>query len=727
MVTNGDFSTGDNTGVGSDYAYKQDVPGLVPAGKGELYDASGNNAYSITTNGQNVHVNFWGQDHTKNATGTRGFMAVNGHGNTLVVWRENNVTVKPSTVYYFSAWAMSLNSGSSFAKLQFSVNGFPVGNPAVLASHCEKCVTGGPNDNWVKFWGTWTSDAATTANIAINDLQGAGGGNDFGLDDISFGTLTPAPSTLISPPGTDLQTVCINTPITNILYSTQLATGASATGLPPGVLFTFSSNVATISGIPTTTGTYNYTITFTSSCSSPFTKTGTIIVTQVPVIANKTATICSGSAFSVTPVNGTDIVPAGTTYSWSTPLVTGGMTGGSAGLNASAITGTLVNPTSISQTAIYTVTPTVPGPPSCPAAPFTVTVTVNPTASIASVTGTNTLCIGGTTTFTANSVVLSGGTGTWSASNANASVDATGKVTANSAGTCDITYTITDGCGAAPVSKFRALTINPNVSAGTISGTTSLCIGTTSTYTSDGNAGGSWSSSNTATATINSSSGVLTAVGAGSTDIKYTVSSGCGSPVSIFKTITVAPDVSPFTVSGASPLCPGATTTYTHTSINGGTWTSSNTSIATVDDSGNVTTVRSGSCNISYTITGPGACGSTISEYQAIVVNPNASIASVTATICSGTGFTVTPTDGINGIVPAGTTYSWSAPGGTGFTGGASGSGASSISGTLTNTTTATVTATYTVTPLSGSCTGTPFTVTVTIYPLPTPSPIYHN
>ena len=54
----------------------------------------------------------------------------------------------------------------------------------------------------------------------------------------------------------------------------------------------------------------------------------------------------------------------------------------------------------------------------------------------------------GTSVYTANGVVLSGGTGAWSSSNpAVATVDATGLVTGISAGTCNIIYTITGGCG----------------------------------------------------------------------------------------------------------------------------------------------------------------------------------------------------------------------------------------------------------------------------------------
>jgi isopentenyl diphosphate isomerase/L-lactate dehydrogenase-like FMN-dependent dehydrogenase len=48
-----------------------------------------------------------------------------------------------------------------------------------------------------------------------------------------------------------------------------------------------------------------------------------------------------------------DVVPAGTTYSWSAPVVTGGMTGGVAASGQSSITGTLINPTNTPQTATY--------------------------------------------------------------------------------------------------------------------------------------------------------------------------------------------------------------------------------------------------------------------------------------------------------------------------------------------------------------------------------------
>jgi hypothetical protein len=91
-------------------------------------------------------------------------------------------------------------------------------------------------------------------------------------------------------------------------------------------------------------------------------------------------------------------------------------------------------------------------------------------------------------------------------------------VTAITAGTTDITYTVSSGCGS-PVSSFKTLTVSPNVTAGTVSGTTPICIGATTTFTSNGTSGGSWSSTNTAVATVNSSTGLVTAVAAGATDI----------------------------------------------------------------------------------------------------------------------------------------------------------------------------------------------------------------
>ncbi|HNQ68866.1 MAG TPA: T9SS type A sorting domain-containing protein [Bacteroidales bacterium] len=94
-----------------------------------------------------------------------------------------------------------------------------------------------------------------------------------------------------------------------------------------------------------------------------------------PAIINISTYICSGSTFTITPVNGAyGTVPTGTTYSWSAPSVVG-ITGTTSGSYASNISGTLTNSTYSPINVVYTVTP---NSGACVGSTFTVTVTVNP-------------------------------------------------------------------------------------------------------------------------------------------------------------------------------------------------------------------------------------------------------------------------------------------------------------------------------------------------------------
>ncbi|MBL0309112.1 MAG: Ig-like domain-containing protein [Bacteroidetes bacterium] len=209
--------------------------------------------------------------------------------------------------------------------------------------------------------------------------------------------------------------------------------------------------------------------------------------------------------------------------------------------------------------------------------------------------------------------------GTWSSSNNSVATvnSSTGVVTAVGAGTANITYTVS-GCGST-VTAFKAVTVNANVTAGTVSGTNPLCVNGTATYLSNGTSGGTWSSSNTSVATVNPSTGAVTAAGAGTANITYKVNSGCGSPVTASKTLTVTTNVTAGTVSGTSPLCVNATASYMTSGTSGGTWSSSNNSVATVNSStGVVTAVGAGTANITYTVSG---CGSTVTAFKAVTVN----------------------------------------------------------------------------------------------------------
>jgi hypothetical protein len=87
--------------------------------------------------------------------------------------------------------------------------------------------------------------------------------------------------TLTSAANTVNQSVCINTAITNITYSTLGATGATFAGLPTGVTGIWAANMVTISGTPTVSGPFNYTITLTGG-NGIATSAGTIQVNQLP-------------------------------------------------------------------------------------------------------------------------------------------------------------------------------------------------------------------------------------------------------------------------------------------------------------------------------------------------------------------------------------------------------------------------------------------------------------
>jgi hypothetical protein len=316
---------------------------------------------------------------------------------------------------------------------------------------------------------------------------GGAGGN--GQIRISYIQLTSAI-------GTDNQSVCNGDPIINTTYSIPVPASSVSpnlviSGLPAGLTSSFNSttNTITISGTPTASGTYTISArpTYLSSIPVTLTRSGTVTILPKPVVNNMTSTVCSGSGFTVTPVNGTNgVVPAGTTYSWTAPSVTGGMTGGASGAGASSITGTLTNPTNIVQTAIYTVTPTTG---TCVGIPFTVTVTVNPTPAISAMNtavctdssfsltpsnGTNGIVPAGTTYSWSLPTVTGGMTGGATGSGAG---NISGTLTNTTSSTQTATYTVTPVSGSCTGTPFTVtITVAPNNSASAASTSPEVCI-----------------------------------------------------------------------------------------------------------------------------------------------------------------------------------------------------------------------------------------------------------
>src|SRR5690606_17143448 len=179
------------------------------------------------------------------------------------VW-EQTVNVQPNSDYYFSAWAMSINKAGNYAKLRFEVNGVQVGTTAVLGPGPSSAAEANSNNYWTRFYSNpfWNSgNLSGPITIRIINLEPALGGNDFAIDDISFGTLSPF-ITLTSALGSDdSQVVCQHSPINDISHSVGTGIeGPKVTNLPPGVTSTWNGVTLRFSGSPTVAGTYNYTI-----------------------------------------------------------------------------------------------------------------------------------------------------------------------------------------------------------------------------------------------------------------------------------------------------------------------------------------------------------------------------------------------------------------------------------------------------------------------------------
>jgi len=214
----------------------------------------------------------------------------------------------------------------------------------------------------------------------------------------------------------------------------------------------------------------------------------------------------------------------------------------------------------------------------------TIAMTVNPLPGI--ITGTTTVCTGSTTLLGGSS------TNSWTSSNTSvATVGSTSRiVTGVSAGTSQITVQNSAGC-------YRTTVVTVNESPTAISGTLALCTGTTTVLESIGTTGGTWLSGTTARATIGSSSGIVTGIAAGTSNVTYTWTNSCRS----FAVVTVNSIPASAVIGGLSSLPIAATQTLSATQP-GGAWTSANTARATVDaSSGLMTAMATGPVVISYT------------------------------------------------------------------------------------------------------------------------------
>lgn len=436
----------------------------------------------------------------------------------------------------------------------------------VIAGPSSICIGGSTTLTDATTGGTWVSSNTTAATIAAGTglITGAASGATtityrtsatcFTTKDI---TVTSAPAAITGPS----TSVCIGTPLqlehattggTWTSSATTRATVNASTGLVSGV----AVGSVTISYTPTPgcLTTVNITVN-----TPPAALTGTLTVCQ-----NNSTTLTSTTSGGTWTSGNTDIATVAT-GSATTGIVTGGITTG-------IVTISYTNSVGCSRTAA---------------------VTVN--AGLPAITGYDVVCMGNTTTL-----VNTTSGGTWSSSvPAKGSISTIGVAAAVATGTTTITYKTSSTC-------YVTKTMSVNSAVAAITGTTSVCKDNTVTLSCT-TTGGTWATASTNAGVVDVS-GAVTGLAAGTAVITYQLTGmGC------YKTSTVTVLASPAPIEGIFGIAIGTSTTLTNT-VGGGTWTSSNSTIASIGStSGLATGVNLGSATITYKLAN--AC------YKTVLVN----------------------------------------------------------------------------------------------------------
>jgi gliding motility-associated-like protein len=519
----------------------------------------------------------------------------------------------------------------------------------------------GVTASWLANTITISGTPATSGTFNYNiPLTGGCGG-------AATGTITVIPSNTVTTATTP--TLCINTVLPSFVHTTTGATGiGTATGLPVGVIASWSSNSITLSGTPTVSGIFNYSIPLTGGCST-INATGSIIVNPDNTVTSTTSnqTVCINTVLpsithtttGATGIGAATSLPPGVTATWAGNIITISGTPTAAGIfnysipltggcNTVFATGTItVNPNN-------TVTPSS-GPQTVCINTILTTITHNTTGAtgIGSVTG---LPIGVTASWSANTITISGAP--------------------TAIGTFNYSITLTGGCNT--INATGTIIVNPDNTVSSASSSEILCINTilpSITHTTTGATGigtatglptgvnASWLAN---TITI---SGAPTVSGIFNYSIPLT--GGCNT---LFATgsIIVNPNNTVTPSSGPQTLCINttlATITHTTTGATGiGTATGLPTGVTaswlanTITISG--TPATSGTFNYNIPLTGGcgGAATGTIT-----VIPSNTVTTATTPTLCINTVLPsfVHTTTGATGIgtatgLPVGVIASWS-------------------------------------------------------------------
>jgi hypothetical protein len=682
---------------------------------------------------------------------------------------DNFVTVTWNTA---GPQSVSVNYMNGFNCIAVNSTVFPV---TVIANVGVPVFVLGPTSTRCQGAGTVTYTATATDNTSLTytlDPVSLAAGNTIdvntgvvtyvaGYSGISYITATATgcgPTQQATHTATTYPTPFVN-PVSNVAYCNGATTlPIPLTGTPGGVTFDWTNSDPSIGlaasgsgNIPSFTATnigvapvialITVTPTANGCFGIPMTFTITVNPTPNAVATPASQTVCS--AIPITTIVLTGNV-AGTTYNWTrdnNATVTGIAASGSGD-----ISGTLTNTTFAPILVTFIITPTAN---SCPGAPITATVLVNPTPDATATPSAQTICSASPITTIVITGNVAGTTFNWTRDNiatvtgiaASGSGDISGTLTNTTFIPLTVTFTITpsaNGCSGTPI--LATVLVNPTPDATATPAAQTVCSANPiTTIVLSGNVAGttySWTRDNNATVTgiaasgSGNISGTLTNTTFAPVLVTFTITptaNGCpGAPITA--TVLVNPTPNAVATPPAQTICSAnpITTIVLTGSVAGTTynWIRDNNATVTgiaASGSGNIsgtltnTTFAPVTVTFTITPTANGCPGTPITATVLVNPTPNAVATPPAQTICSANPIT---TIVLTGSV-AGTTFNWTRDNIATVTGIAA-SGTGNISGTLTNTTFAPITVTFTITPTANGCPGTPITATVLVNPTPT-------
>jgi gliding motility-associated-like protein len=398
--------------------------------------------------------------------------------------------------------------------------------------------------------------------------------------------------------------ICAGTPVT--LYGPP---GATSYEWQPG-----GQTTQNITVTPSTTTTYSLEV--TGVCGSRQTLSKTISVNQLPDLTaiNNNVTVCAGQTINLS-------ASGGNSYQWIGP---------------NSFSSTLQNPSISNATAANagTYTVTVTSAAGCTnSAQVQVTVNANPTPTIS---GTNVICAGQSTTFTASSA----SSYLWNTFATTQSINITNP------GTYTVTVTGSNGCTA---TATRTLTVNSNPTPVAFNNGP-VCVGSAIQLNASGGNSYQWTGpSSFSNNTQNPSIPGATMANAGTYTVTVTGANGCTATASTTVSVVNNPSAAITAIPDAD-ICIGESVTLIANSSSAYSWsTGESTPSIVVSPTTNTT--------YSVTLTNPGGCVGSANASILITVNalPTAGINS-SSPVCEGSTLNLSATGGIS--------YVWSGPDG---------------------------------------------------------------